>query len=362
MISSPAAVTTAAMVTPAITFPARVLIVEDEEPPREMLRRVLEREGYVITTAADGEEALTTIAAQQPDVVILDVMLPQLNGFEVCRRVRQDARTRLTPIVMVTGYDEQAERVRGLSAGADDFLAKPIDIQELLARVRSLARMKRYTDDLDSASAILTTLAAMIESRYGYSAGHCHRMANYATAVGRVIGASEGDMQALYRGAFLHDIGMLAISDAVLQKAGKLTAAEYEMVKSHTVVGDRLCANLRSLHSVRPIIRWHHERLDGSGYPDGLIGDEIPLVALIVAVVEVYEAITTPRPYQRPMQPSDAVALLVRHAERGWLSADVVAAMDRVIHAMHMPDANPAAREPVLADEQHPGPVTSPAR
>jgi putative two-component system response regulator len=344
MISTRGSAEAAAMVTPASTFPARILIVDDEEPPREMLRRVLEREGYVISTAADGAEALSTIATQQPDVVILDVMLPELNGFEVCRRVRQDARTRLTPIVMVTGYDAHAERVRGLSAGADDFLGKPIDIQELLARVRSLARMKRYTDDLDSASAILTTLAAMIESRYGYSAGHCHRMANYATAVGRAIGASEADMQALYRGAFLHDIGMLAISDAILQKTGKLTAAEYEMVKSHTVVGDSLCANLRSLHSVRPIIRWHHERLDGSGYPDGLVEHEIPLVARIVAVVEVYEAVTTPRPYQQPMQADDAVALLQRHADRGWLSAEVVVAMERVIHAMHTPEASPAPR------------------
>jgi putative two-component system response regulator len=343
MISPRGAAEAAAIVTPAGTAPARVLIVEDEEPPREMLRRVLEREGYVITTAADGAEALTTIAAQQPDVVILDVMLPQLDGFEVCRRVRQDVRTRLTPIVMVTGYDERAERVQGLSAGADDFLAKPIEIQELLARVRSLARMKRYTDDLDSASAILTTLAAMIESRYGYSAGHCHRMANYATAVGRTIGAGEADMQALYRGAFLHDIGMLAISDAILQKAGKLTGAEYEMVKSHTVVGDCLCANLRSLHSVRPIIRWHHERLDGSGYPDGLAGDEIPLVARIVAVVEVYEAVTTRRPYQQPLKPTDAVALLHRHADRGWLSADIVAAMERVMRGVHMTDANLAS-------------------
>ena len=315
-----------------------VLIVEDEEAPRELLRRVLEHDGYDISVAIDGEQALHAIAAQPPDVVVLDVMLPRVNGFEVCRRVRRDARTRLTPIVMVTGYDQPAERVEGLSAGADDFLGKPIVIRELLARVRSLARMKRYTDDLDSGSAILTTLAAMIEARYGYTAGHCHRMANYATAVGRALRASDADMHALYRGAFLHDVGMLAISDALLQKAGPLTPAEYETVKSHTIVGDRLCANLRSLQSVRPIIRWHHERIDGSGYPDGLRGSQIPLVAQIVAVVEVYEAVTMPHPYQQPMKPADALLLLHRHADRGWLMSDVVEAMAKTIHAMYISD------------------------
>jgi putative two-component system response regulator len=325
-------------------LPSKVLIVEDEAAPRDMLRRVLDRDGYLTATASNGTEALQAIVEQLPDVVILDVMLPGIDGFEVCRRVRQDARTRLTPIVMVTGYDAHAERVQGLSAGADDFLGKPIDIQELLARVRSLARMKRYTDDLDSASAILTTLAAMIEARYGYSAGHCHRMANYATAVGRVMGAGEADMHALFRGAFLHDIGMLAISDTILQKKGKLTGDEYEQVKSHTVVGDRLCANLRSLQSVRPIIRWHHERLDGSGYPDGLVGDEIPLVARIVGAVEVYEAVTTRRPYQQPMTPGDALVLLHRHADRNWLSPDVVEALAKVIHTMHLRnDVKPGA-------------------
>jgi putative two-component system response regulator len=331
---------------------ATVLVVDDEEPPRQFLSRVLEREGYVVNVATDGRAALQAIEQRHPDVVILDVMLPEIDGFEVCRRVREDARTRLTPIIMVTGYDAHAERVQGLTAGADDFLGKPFDIYELLARVRSLARMKRYTDDLDSASAILTTLAAMVEARYGYSAGHCHRMANYATAVGRALLATDAELQALYRGAFLHDIGMLAISDAILQNPGPLSEDEYETVKSHPSVGDSLCANLRSLQSVRPIIRWHHERVDGSGYPDGLRGDEIPLVAQIVGVVEMYEALTTARPYQERFKPSDALVLLHRHADRGWLSPQVVEAMARVIHSMHL--AGSAAAVPARVLDRRP--------
>lgn len=312
---------------------ATVLVVDDEEPPRRFLSRVLEHEGYAVDVAADGTAALQVISRKQPDVVILDVMLPGLDGFEVCRRVREDARTRLTPIIMVTGYDAQKERVQGLSAGADDFLGKPFDTSELLARVRSLARMKRYTDDLDSASAILTTLAAMIEARYAYSPGHCHRMANYATAVGRALQATDAELQALYRGGFLHDIGMLAIPDTILQNPGPLSDEDYQTVKSHPTVGDALCANLRSLQSVRPIIRWHHERMDGSGYPDGLKGDDIPQLAQIVGVVEMYEALTSTRPYQDRFKPGDALALLHRHADRGWLAPSIVEAMGKVIHA-----------------------------
>lgn len=299
-----------------------------------MLVRVLEREGYVVNVACDGDAALRAIGETKPDVVILDVMLPGLNGFEVCRRVRADARTRLTPIVMMTGHDAHAERIEGLSAGADDFLGKPFDLSELLARVASLAKMKRYTDDLDSASAILTTLAAMIEGRFAYSPGHCHRMANYATAVGRALQASDEHMQTLYRGAFLHDIGMLAISDAILQRPGPLSDDEYENVKSHPRLGDALCANLQSLQCVRPIIRWHHERLDGTGYPDGLRGDAIPQVAQIVGVVEMYEALTTARPYQQRFEADDALTLLRRHADRGWLAAPIVEAMARVVQSM----------------------------
>jgi putative two-component system response regulator len=314
--------------------PTSVLIVDDDDAPRELLTRVLQRDGFETTAVSEGRTALQTIEQLQPDVVILDVMLPGMSGLDVCHRVRQDARIRLTPIIMVTGYDAETERIKGLEAGADDFLSKPIAIPELLARVRSLAKMKRYTDDLDSASAILTTLAELIESRYGYSAGHCHRMANYSTAVGRMLQASDAEIDALYRGAFLHDIGMLAISDAVLQQAGPLSKDDYEAVKAHPIVGDALCANLRSLQSVRPIIRWHHERIDGSGYPDGLRGEQIPVVAQIVGVVEMYDALTTSRPYQARFTPGDAIVLLRRHADRGWLSSQVVEAMARVVHAM----------------------------
>jgi len=310
-----------------------ILVVDDEEQVRSFFLRLLEDEGYRVEVAGDGPGALAAVARHAPDVVLLDVRLPELDGFEVCRRLKRDVATRLTPIVFVTGLHEREDRIEGIAAGADDFLSKPVDTHELLARVRSLVRMKQYTDDLDSAASIIMTLATMIESRDGQAEGHCYRMANYATSLGRALTLPDDDLRALHRGGFLHDIGMLAIPDLVLRKNGPLDATEFEQVKSHTVVGDRLCGQLRSLQTVRPIVRHHHERLDGSGYPDGLQGDRIPLLAQIIGVIDVYDAMTTPRAYQQPRPAHEAVAVLRAHVRRGWRGEDLVEAFIDLVHS-----------------------------
>jgi putative two-component system response regulator len=320
----------------------RILVVDDHEVVRTFLQRLLKNEGYAVDLAADRTAALTAVSSQQPDVILLDVDLPGMDGFDVCRRLRQEAATRLTPIVFITALSAREQRMQGLACGADDFLSKPLDTQELLVRVRSLMRMKRYTDDLDSASAIIMMLATMIETRDGYGQGHCHRMANYASALGRAMGMSEPDVHVLHRGGFLHDIGMLAISDSVLRKRGTLEPDEYELVKSHTVVGDGLCSNLRSLQHVRLIVRWHHERYDGSGYPDGLQGEEIPLIAQIVGIVDVYEALTAERPYQMQRSPRETADVLRTQARNGWRRPDIVEAFVGLVEsgALHeMPTA-----------------------
>ena len=304
--------------------PATVLVVDDDHPVTHVLASLLRRRGYNVRIAHDGEGALTVIKDSRPDVVLLDVVLPGVNGFELCRRLRQDQTTRLLPIVLVTGLVDPAKRVEGLEAGADDVLTKPVYPRELLARVESLVRMKRYTDDLDSASSIIMTLADMIETRDGYTHGHCHRMANHATAFGRRLGLDDEDLQALHRGGFLHDIGMLAIPEGVLKKEEQLSPEEYDLIKSHTVVGDTMCRNLRSIASVRPIVRHHHEKLDGSGYPDALQGNDIPLLAQIMGIVDMYDAVTTRRAYQ-DAQPTDAaVEILRRQVELGWRRRDLV--------------------------------------
>jgi len=303
---------------------ALVLVVDDDKNIAALLGRLMRTEGHEVLTVNDGAAALEAVSEHRPDLVLLDLVLPGVHGLEVCRRLRQDPATRLTPVILITGVGDVEAKIQGLDAGADDFLGKPVDIRELVARSRALIRLKRYTDDLDSAASIVTTLAVMIEARDGFSEGHCHRMANYAAALGRSLELAEEDMQALHRGGFLHDIGMLAIPDEVLRKPGALQPEEFELVKSHTIVGDSLCANLRSLQSVRPIVRHHHERLDGSGYPDHLQGDSVPLLAQILGIVDVYDAVTTQRPYQRAHSVEQAINVLDQHVNKGWRRRDLV--------------------------------------
>ena len=301
-----------------------VLVIDDDAGVSKVLERLLTADGFAVRTLSDSNSAYANVVFHRPDVVILDILMPGVDGFEICRRLKTDAATRLIPVILVTALSDRNSRIRGLELGADDFLSKPVDRQELLTRVRSLTRLKRYTDDLDSAAAIISTMTDMIETRDGYTEGHCCRMANYATALGRRLGLSPDDLQTLHRGGFLHDIGMLAISDTVLSKSGPLEPHEYELIKSHTVVGDCLCARLRSLQAVRPIIRHHHERHNGTGYPDGLAGDAIPLLAAIVGIVDVFDAVTTQRPYQRAQSIEEAVSVLRRQVDLGWRRRELV--------------------------------------
>jgi putative two-component system response regulator len=275
-----------------------VLVADDEHENCALFVRLLAAEGYEVHTAADGVSALAALERHRPDVIILDVQMPGVDGFEVCRRVKLNPTTRLTPVVMVTGLNERENRIKGINAGADDFIVKPFDTEELRARVRSLIKLKRYTDDLESAESVIMSLALTVEARDAYTEGHCKRLAAYATALGEALHLSEDELAALYRGGYLHDVGKIGIPDALLLKPSKLTPSEFNLIKQHTVIGERLCGNLRSLGPVRSIVRHHHERLDGSGYPDGLRGEDVPLLAQIVGIVDVYDAVTTTRPYR----------------------------------------------------------------
>ena len=231
----------------------------------------------------------------------------------------------MIPVVLVTSLDDSASRIRGIEAGADDFVSKPFNPLELRARIRSLLRIKCYSDDLESAESVIVSLALTIEARDSTTGGHCQRLARYGSALGRALGLDEDDVSALARGGFLHDVGKVGIPDAVLLKRGPLTPDEYELIKAHTVIGDRLCGELRLLRRVRPIVRHHHERLDGSGYPDGLRGDAIPLVAQIMGIVDVFDALTTERPYRAALPVAWAAEELRREVARGWRRADLVA-------------------------------------
>lgn len=298
--------------------PQRVLVVDDEEPNRVLLSRLLRAQGYDVETAGSGEEALDIVAHRPPDLMLLDVQMPGIDGFEVCRRLRRHAgRTTLVPIVMVTALNDHRHKLLSIEAGADDFLGKPFDGAELKARVASLLRLKRYTDELDSAEVIIETLARTIEARDTYTEGHCDRISRYAVAIGLELKLADEEIQALNRGGYLHDIGKVGIPDAILLKPGPLTPSEFEVMKQHTLIGERLCGNLRAFRLVAPICRHHHERFDGSGYPDGLLGDAIPLVAQIVSVADLYDAVTTTRPYRPARTAAEAFRILREEDARG---------------------------------------------
>jgi len=309
----------------------RILIVDDESTARAALDLLLRREGFEVRTVSDGAAALAECAAFRPDLILLDILMPGIDGFEVCRRIKATPETRLTPVVLITGLSETEDRIKGINAGADDFLSKPIDFNELLARTRSLLRLKQYTDELENAEAVLFTLAHAIEARDPYTRGHCERLAEMSARLGKQLGVAEDGIKALRRAGIVHDIGKVTVPDSILLKPGPLTPKETAAMRKHSVVGERICAPLKTFHLVLPIIRHHHEKYDGSGYPDALRGDEIPLTARILQLADVYDALTTDRPYKVAIPSNAALAIMDEEADRGWWDRELYAAFRQMI-------------------------------
>lgn len=299
-------------------MPATILVVDDEPANRYLMEALLEPQGYTVLTAEDGEGALESFGKHQPDLLLLDIMMPKMDGIEVCRRLKNNPETRLTPVVLVSALAALDDRVRGLEAGADDFLTKPIERVELMARVRALLNLKAHTDELERAELVLFALAQSIEGKDSYTGGHCERLSNYSERLGRRIGLPEDQITALRRGGIVHDIGKVAVPDAILLKPGKLTEEEWKIMRQHTVVGERICSPLKSFRLVLPIIRHHHEKLDGSGYPDGLKGGQIHVTSRIMTLSDVYDALTTERPYKAPLTNAKALDIMGAEVEKGW--------------------------------------------
>jgi putative two-component system response regulator len=302
----------------------RILIVDDDSGARVALETLLRREGFELRIAHDGTTALAECASFRPDLILLDIMMPGMSGFEVCRRIKATPETRLTPVVLITGLSDTEDRIQGINAGADDFLSKPIDFNELLARTRSLLRLKQYTDELENAEAVLLSLAFGIEARDPYTRGHCERLAQMATRLGERLGVLEEDITALRRAGIVHDIGKVVVPDAILLKPGPLSDQETAVMRRHPVVGEHICAPLRTFRPVLPIIRHHHERYDGSGYPDGLCGEKIPLTARILQLADVYDALTTDRPYRKADVSEVALGIMDKEAARGWWDRELL--------------------------------------
>lgn len=306
------------MKRPNENMTGKILVVDDQPLNVELLEADLLACGYEVITAYDGLTALEKTRAENPDLVLLDVMMPGMDGFEVCRRLKSEEETVLIPIVMVTALSEKSDRIRGIEAGVDDFLNKPYDRQELRARVRSLLRVKLFTDELERAESVIASLALGVEAKDPYTEGHCGRLSEYSARLGESMRLPDEQLRALRLGGILHDVGKIGIPDAILLKKGSLTDEEWKTMRRHPEIGFHICSPLRSLKLVLPIIRHHHERFDGSGYPDGLKGEEIPVTARILTVVDVYDALRTERPYKPAFDRPKSMEILNQEAARGW--------------------------------------------
>ena len=309
-----------------------ILVADDDQEIRQPLEYLLRLQGYRVLTAGDGAQALSLLQDQPVDVALLDVSMSRQSGFSVCRALKSRPATRLVPVVLMArlggGSDD---RVRGLEAGADDFLSKPIRKEELLARVKSLVRLKRIGAELETAETVLLSLAASIEAKDPYTAGHCERVARYSAWLAEQLGLPEEQRLALLRGGMVHDIGKVAVPDQILLKPGPLSSEERRLMETHTSVGEQICAPMKSFRNILPIIRSHHEHQNGSGYPDHLTGDQIPLTARILQVADVYDALTTDRPYRAALTPAQALSTVRQEAERGWWDREIVNVLESLL-------------------------------
>lgn len=303
---------------------ATILVVDDNADNALLMRELLTGKGYEVVVALQVEQAEQKIRQHHPDLILLDVVMPGKSGYELCRELKDDAATRLIPVVMITGLTDREDKVRGIEAGADDFLNKPIFPEELFARVKSLLKLKEFTDELENAEAVLCTLGLSVEARDPYTEGHCERLARYAGDLGRRLGLDDSSVVALRRGGYLHDLGKITVPDEILKKGANLSPEEWEVMKKHPVTGENICKPLKSLRLVLPIIRHHHEHWNGTGYPDGLAGREIPILSRILQVVDVYDALRTERPYKPALTHEQAARTMKEEAKAGLWDGDLV--------------------------------------
>ncbi|MEB3294400.1 MAG: HD domain-containing phosphohydrolase [Synechococcales bacterium] len=315
---------------------SKVLVVDDHPSSRMVAAALLAVEGYEVLEAADGHAAIQLVLDLDPDLILLDVMMPGMDGYEVCRQLKADEQTRLIPIVFVTALEDRRARLQGIEAGGDDFLTKPFDQLELSARVKSLVRQKRLNQDLDHAEQVLFSIARTVESRDPNTGDHCERLVQRGKAFGEFLGLSRTELKDLMWGGYLHDIGKVGIPDAILLKPGKFTPEEMEVMKQHVLIGERICQPLRTMRGVTPIIRHHHERWDGSGYPDRLVGDEIPYLAQVFQIIDIYDALTSERPYKKAFTPEDALVIIQEETAKGWRNPDLVKQFGEFIYNTEM--------------------------
>jgi putative two-component system response regulator len=321
------------------TEASTVLIVDDIDLNRRLLKAVLKTANYRILEAKRPSLAVALLEREKVDLVVVDLVMPEMSGPDFCRLLKNDRKTQLIPILMTTSVQGAENEVAGIESGADEFLIKPLQPSIVRTRIRAMLRNKALIDSLEEAETILFALAQSVEHRDRYTGLHCERLATYGIALGQALGLLRHDQLALYRGGYLHDIGKISIPDAILFKRGLLTDGEWQTMRLHTIRGEEICRPMKTLTPVLPIIRSHHERWDGSGYPDGLAGEEIPLLARILQVADIYDALTTARPYKPAFSHQHAIEIMIEESRRGWRDPELVPLFAEISQATPGTDA-----------------------
>jgi len=314
-----------------------ILILDDLDINRRLLRAMLKTASYKVLEAKRASDALTMLEREQVDLLILDLMMPEMSGLEFCHKVKSNRTTHFTPILMISSVQGIENEIAGISSGADEFLTKPLHPDVVRTRVRAMLRNKAAIDSLEEAETILFALAQAVEKRDKYTGDHCDRMTRYSVALGSALGLPKHQLVALHRGGFMHDIGKVCVPDAILFKKGPLTEEEWVVMRSHTTKGEDICRPMKTLAPVLPIIRNHHERWDGSGYPDGLKGEDIPLLARILQIADIYDALTTARPYKPALSIEEALQILEDEVRRGWRDPELVPLFSQCIQKTERP-------------------------
>jgi len=312
--------------------PARVLVVDDMSPNRELVKQVLSSDQYHVTEAGDGATALELISKHEFDAVLLDVMMPGMDGFEVCEAIRKNPDNALLPILLLSALGGPDDVAQGMKVGANDYISKPFNGVELKARLKASVEHKRLTDRLGDIESVLFPLARMVEARDENTGDHCDRLIHMGLVFGKELGLDYDQLESLRRGSVLHDIGKLGIPDAILLKKGKLDGDEWEVMKQHPAIGAALCSPLKTMRGTVDIIRCHHEKWNGSGYPAGLKGEQIPYLARVFQVIDIYDALSTERPFKLAFPKEKVIQIMQEETEKGFWDPELV---DRFLNLLN---------------------------
>jgi len=302
----------------------RIFVVDDNEYNRQLLEAALSSDGYDVHQAADGQEALDRLDEVAPDLIMLDINMPVLDGLETCRRIRSQPKHNLLPIIILTAESDMSTHLASIEAGANDFVTKPFSPAIILARARSLIQLKKLTDEMENAQQAFVAMARALEAKDAYTLGHSERVAILTSRLAAANGLSEEDQDRLLQAGMLHDLGKIAVKESILHKPSRLTADEFGHIKTHPTVGEEILKELKFAQRLLPAVRHHHEHFTGGGYPDGIAGEEIPLDARLMAVADSYDAMTSNRPYRDGMSSRQALDILKEDKIGQW-QPDLVA-------------------------------------